>query len=257
MGQIDLTTIKMPKSVNETSGIEFYQNYLVTHNDSGDKAKLYIITKGGKKIMEIEINQIKNKDWEDIAADDQHFYIADTGNNFGTRENLRIYILNRNFIPEGTISISYKKQTTFSKEPLNEFDAEGLTVFGDELALFSKNRKTLNSQIYTFPKKKGNYILTPKTSIDTKSLITGADYSEKEDLMVLTGYNFKGEQFFFTLKDFRKNGFKNIDLKRYLIPIKPAQIEAIKIIDSNNFWLSSESEDNGNPKLFRLKLNDN
>ena len=89
------------------------------------------------------INQIKNKDWEDIAADDQHFYIADTGNNFGTRENLRIYILNRNFIPEGTISISYKKQTTFSKEPLNEFDAEGLTVFGDKLALFSKNRTSL------------------------------------------------------------------------------------------------------------------
>ena len=44
MGQIDLTTIKMPKSVNETSGIEFYQNHLVTHNDSGDKAKLYIFT---------------------------------------------------------------------------------------------------------------------------------------------------------------------------------------------------------------------
>ena len=46
-------------------------------------------------------------------------------------------------------------------------------------------------------------------------------------------------------------------LNKYLIPIKPAQIEAIKIIDSNNFWLTSESEDKENPRLFRLKLNSN
>ena len=255
--QIDISTIKIPKSLNETSGLEFFENYLITHNDSGDKPKLYIINKLGKKILEIEISQIKNKDWEDIASDENHFYIADTGNNFATRENLRIYILNKNFTPKGTINIRYKKQTTFSKETFNEFDAEGLAVFGEELILFSKNRKTLNSEIYTFPKKEGNYILTPKASIDTKSLITAADYSSKDDLMVLTGYNFDGDQFLCILKDFRKKGFENIDLKKYLIPIKPAQIEAIKIIDSNNFWLTSESEDKENPKLFRLKLKSN
>ena len=99
--------------------------------------------------------------------------------------------------------------------------------------------------------------MTPKASIDTKSLITAADYSSKDDLMVLTGYNFDGNQFLYILKDFRKKGFENIDLNKYLIPIKPAQIEAIKIIDSNNFWLTSESEDKENPRLFRLKLNSN
>lgn len=255
--QIDISTIILPKSINETSGLEFFENYLVTHNDSGDKPKLYIINKLGKKIMEIEISQIKNKDWEDIAADENYFYIADTGNNFATRENLKIHILNKNFTPKGTINIRYKKQTTFSKETLSEYDAEGLTVFGEELVLFSKNRKTLNSEIYTFPKKEGDYILTPKVSIDTKSLITAADYSLKLDIMVLTGYNFNGDQFFYILKDFRKRGFENIDLKKYLIPVKPAQIEAIKIIDSNNFWLTSENEGKGNPKLLKLKLNSN
>ena len=96
--QIDISTIKIPKSLNETSGLEFFENYLITHNDSGDKPRLYIINKLGKKILEIEISQIKNKDWEDIASDENHFYIADTGNNFATRENLRIYILNKNLI---------------------------------------------------------------------------------------------------------------------------------------------------------------
>ena len=48
--QIDISTIKIPKSINETSGLEFFENYLITHNDSGDKPKLYIINKLGKKI---------------------------------------------------------------------------------------------------------------------------------------------------------------------------------------------------------------
>ena len=51
--------------------------------------------------MEIKLNQLKHKDWEDITADSDHFYIADTGNNYATRENLRIYILDRHFFIKG------------------------------------------------------------------------------------------------------------------------------------------------------------
>ena len=244
----------MPKSTNETSGLEFFGDYLITHNDSGDKPKLYLLTQEGQKVMEIELNQIKNKDWEDITADDKHYYIADTGNKSGTRENLRIYILEQNFIPKAEISISYEAQINFSKQPKSEFDAEGLAVVGKDLVLFSKNRKTMKSEIYTFPKAAGKYVLTPRAVIDSNALITAADYSHKEDLMVLTGYNFKGEQFLYTLKNFRKNGYDNINLQRYNININPAQIEAIKIIDDSNFWLTSESEDKNNPRLFRFNL---
>ena len=252
--QLSHTTFKMPKSTNETSGLEFFGDYLVTHNDSGDKPKLYLLTQEGQKVMEIELNQLKNKDWEDITADDKYYYIADTGNKFGTRENLRIYILEQNFIPKAEIYISYGAQINFSKQPKSEFDAEGLAVVGEDLVLFSKNRKTMKSEIYTFPKAAGNYVLTPRAVIDSNALITAADYSHKEDLMVLTGYNFKGEQFLYTLRNFRKNGYDNITLQRYNININPAQIEAIKIIDNTNFWLSSESEDENNPRLFRFNL---
>ncbi len=252
--QLTHTTFKMPKSTNETSGLEFFGDYLITHNDSGDKPKLYLLTQEGQKVMEIELNQLKNKDWEDITADDKYYYIADTGNKFGTRENLIIYILEQNFIPKAEIYISYEAQINFSKQPKSEFDAEGLAVVGKDLVLFSKNRKTMKSEIYTFPKAAGKYVLTPRAVIDSNALITAADYSHKEDLMVLTGYNFKGEQFLYTLKNFRKNGYDNINLQRYNININPAQIEAIKIIDDSNFWLTSESEDKNNPRLFRFNL---
>jgi hypothetical protein len=118
----------MPKSVGETSGLETFGDYLITHNDSGDKPKLYILNQNGEKMMEIKLNQLKNKDWEDIAKDSENYYIADTGNNNATRENLKIYILDYDFFLRGEISIKYKSQTTFSKEPINEFDAEALAV---------------------------------------------------------------------------------------------------------------------------------
>ena len=252
--QISYKLLKLPKSVSETSGLETYGDYLITHNDSGDKPKLYVISSNGKKIIEIKINNIENNDWEDITSDSDHFYIADTGNKYGTRENLKIYILNKNFILEGIIGITYSQQISYIKNKKSEFDAESLAVVGDELVLFSKNRKTLKSEIYVFPKKKGNYILEPKATINSKALITGADYDHTNDLMVLTGYSLKGDQFLFKINNFKGNGYKNLKLDRYKIPIENTQIEAIKIINQNEFWVSSESEEQKTPSLFRIKI---
>ena len=129
--QLSLTTIKLSSVIEETSGLEYIVNNLMTINDSGDKAKLYVFSTEGDLIKSTRFYDLKNKDWEDLAADEDHFYIADTGNNYATRENLKIYILGKDLIPEGTIRIRYEAQKTFSKESLNEFDAEGLAVMGD------------------------------------------------------------------------------------------------------------------------------
>ena len=252
--QISYKSFKLPKSVSETSGLETYGDYLITHNDSGDKPKLYIISRSGEKIIEIKINNIENIDWEDITSDSDHFYIADTGNNYGTRENLKIYILNKNFIPQGSIGIRYSEQSSYIRNKKSEFDAESLAVVGDELVLFSKNWKTLKSEIYAFPKKKGNYILEPKATINPRALITSADYDHTNDLMVLTGYSLKGDQFLFKINNFKRNGYKNLKIDRYKIPVKNLQIEAIKIVNQQEFWVSSESEQQNSPRLFHIKI---
>ena len=254
VAQITLTTIPLPKEIEETSGLERRGDLFITHNDSGDEPRIYFFTEDGKIVKSIEFFTMKNKDWEDIAADENHYYIADTGNNFATRENLRIYILDSDFNYEGVIKIKYAAQTTFSKESLNEYDAEALAVVGEELILFSKNRKTLQSALYRIPKTAGDYTLTPQTFLATNALVTAADYNPALDLMVLTGYTFNGDQFFYTLKDFVKRGWENLELKRYLIPVKPAQIEAVKIDTTSRFWITSESEEKGTPRLFLLEL---
>ena len=252
--QITFTTIKLDKNLIETSGLELYGENFITHNDSGDNAKLYVFSPKGKLIKSVRFHDIKNKDWEDIAADEDHYYVADTGNNFGNRKNLKIYILTKELIVEGEISISYRAQKDFTKRALHSFDAEALTVVGDSLALFSKNRLTQQTEIYIFPKKAGDYVLTPSVILKVGSLITAADYNQSYDLLVLSGYNFKWEQFFYTISNFRKNGWNAIDLKKYLIPLEKAQIEAVKIQNLSNFWLTSEGEKNGFAKLIDLKV---
>ncbi|MDA0985011.1 MAG: hypothetical protein O3C56_04305 [Bacteroidetes bacterium] len=252
--QLSLTTIKLPSELEETSGLELFGDNLLTLNDSGDKAVLYEFTKEGELVKSIRFYDLKNKDWEDLAGDETSYYIADTGNNYATRENLKIYILSKDFYPKGTIRIRYEAQKTFSKEIRNAYDAEALAAVGDQLVLFSKNRLTLQSEIYTLPKIEGSYSLIPSASINTESLITAADYKEEFDLMVLTGYTFEGLQYFYTLENFVANGYDNLNLKRYLIPVKPAQIEGVKIINDTEFWITSESEAKGTPRLFHLKL---
>ena len=137
---------------------------------------------------------------------------------------------------------------------MNSFDAEALTVVGDSLVLFSKNRLTQQSELYTFPKKAGDYVLSPSAILKVESLITAADYNQTLDLLALTGYNFKGDQFFYIVSNFIKNGWNAIALKKYLIPIEKAQIEAVKIQDISNFLLTSEGEKNGFARLIDLKV---
>jgi len=252
--RITFTTIKLDKDLVETSGLEIYGENLITHNDSGDKANLYVFNPKGRLIKSVRFHDIKNKDWEDIAADDDHYYIADTGNNYANRKNLKIYIITKELIVKGEISVSYSAQKDFTKRALNSFDAEALTVVGDSLVLFSKNRLTQKSELYTFPKKAGDYVLSPSAILKVESLITAADYNQTLDLLALTGYNFKGDQFFYIVSNFIKNGWNAIALKKYLIPIEKAQIEAVKIQDISNFLLTSEGEKNGFARLIDLKV---
>ncbi|MDG1967872.1 MAG: hypothetical protein P8I30_00420, partial [Flavobacteriaceae bacterium] len=38
---------QLPKKINETSGLEYFDGQLITHNDSGDDALLYGFSKTG------------------------------------------------------------------------------------------------------------------------------------------------------------------------------------------------------------------
>ena len=247
---------QLPEKIEETSGIEFFKNDLLTHNDSGGKPNLYRFTEQGDLINKYLIESAENNDWEDIAQDKNYLYISDSGNNKGKRKNLNILIVDpkRDFKKIGAITFNYRDQQNFEKRKKHPFDAEALVATQEVLVLFSKNRKTSTTELYSIPKTSGNYTLSPKKSFDVQSLITGADYHHRLKLVALVGYIQSGEQFLYTLSSFDMENLNQVKMKKFKLPLDGKQVEAIKIIDQNNFWITSEGEGESFPMLFKIQL---
>ena len=247
---------QLPEKIEETSGIEFFKNDLLTHNDSGGKPNLYRFTEQGDLINKYRIEGAENNDWEDIAQDKNYLYISDSGNNKGKRKNLNILIVDpkRDFKKIGAITFNYRDQQNFEKRKKHPFDAEALVATQEVLVLFSKNRKTSTTELYSIPKTSGNYTLSPKKSFDVQSLITGADYHHRLKLVALVGYIQSGKQFLYTLSSFDMENLNQVKMKKFKLPLDGKQVEAIKIIDQNNFWITSEGEGESFPMLFKIEL---
>jgi len=249
--------VTLPKKINETSGLEFFNGHLITHNDSGGKPKLYQFDTLGVAQKTYTIAGVANRDWEDLTADGSYFYIADTGNNLGNRKDLKILkikVENDSLIHTGDIEISYAAQQNFSPRNRHPFDAEALAASQNNLLLFSKNRADLTTEVFILPKNPGKYELAPEDSVDVAGLVTAADYNEDLQLLMMVGYSFQGEQFIYQVKGFDPQNPRLAALQKFTLPIGRAQAEAIKIIDAHHYWITSEAESKGLPRLFRVKL---
>ena len=251
-----ISEIELSKEVYETSGLELIDNNLITLNDSGNPASLYYLDYNGEILFERNFDNLKNNDWEDLAADDKFIYIADFGNNFDTRDNLRIIKVSIN--PENNyvemINFNYPEQNDFSFKQLSSYDAEGLISYENNLIIFTKNRAKKITEIYKVPKASGNYKAELIGHIDVESIVTSADYDAQNRLLVLTSTSDFNEYYINKIKNFNISKLNNLKFNRYKIPIGKTQVESIKIIDKNNFWITSEAEFFGTPIMYKISL---
>ena len=255
--QVSIERQLLPLKINETSGLEYYGDNFLTHNDSGGKTILYEFNKDGKIVYEYTINDCGvNNDWEDITADNENIYVANSGNNYGNRQNLAVLILDKenNFECTGQIQFKYKNQVNFENRNRHPYDSEGIISVGDELILFSKDRENLMTELYSLPKIPGSYEIEPIHSYPVNSLITGADYNDELKLVALVGYDFNWNQYFYKISNFDLSNMDQSIIEKFKIPVGKAQIEAVKIIDESSFWITSEDEGNGFPRLFKFKI---
>ena len=256
-----IDTLVLPKIINETSGLEILNDVFVTHNDSGGEPSLYFFNLSGEIINSIKIEkenfwEIYNNDWEDITADEDYIYIADTGNNFGTRDNLNIIKVKiSDFSIDDKIDIFYSNQDSFFPSSKHEYDAEALLIIEDKIALFSKDRDSLNTDLYLIDDSvKEKQELSSVANFNVNSLITGGDYDSDTGILALVSYSSRGEQYLILFEDFNIDNPRYNSFKKYRIPIERAQIESVKIINGNMFWVTSEDEGIGSPYLYKLEL---
>ena len=146
--------IELPHYVNETSGLEYYKDYLVTHNDSGNEPIIYYLDKEGRFLFKRSFDSLTNHDWEDLASDKDFLYIADMGNNFDTRKNLQIVKVPIDPKKNRTefINFYYPEQSEFEFRLSSMYDAEGLISIDDYLLIFTKNRAKKITEIYKISK---------------------------------------------------------------------------------------------------------
>lgn len=197
----------LPSQLNEISGMVFYNGFLYGHQDSGGAAALYEIDPSTVSITKtINLLGVTNIDWEDIAQDETHFYLCDTGNNAsGNRTDLKIYKFAKNLITAGaiinipfsaieTIQYNYEDQTDFSAQSPNTtaFDCEAVAFNRGKLHLFTKNWSGNTTSHYVLPITAGIHTAKKIETYNTGSYrITGADFGAY-DVLILIGYQTTG-----------------------------------------------------------------
>ncbi len=150
--------------INESSGIAAsirYEDAFWTHNDSGDSARLFLISKEGRTLAVVSIKGASAVDWEDIASfefgGEAFILIADAGDNAKRREDCALYV-----IPEPEIRFDAQAEEAVSIEVQPDSrirfryedgprDCEGVAVDPGERAIYLVSKHPEESRIYSMP----------------------------------------------------------------------------------------------------------
>ena len=252
----EITNIQTP-DLDENSGLIFYNNNIITFNDSGGEANLYEINAStGNITRTVTITNATNLDWEDITQDASYIYIGDIGNNNGNRTDLKIYKIAKidyngsdDIAVAEIISYSYADQLDFNSNPNNtNWDAEGLISYGEQLLIFSKNWVDNRVNVYSIPKTNGTYSALLESSYNTNGLITSAEISLNENIIYLIGYSNSQAPFMYTIHGIPNNSldiFSGIISEKVsnIVPLGN-QVEAIALFEitpnQHRLYISNE-----------------
>ncbi|MCC6721653.1 MAG: hypothetical protein IT243_05580 [Bacteroidia bacterium] len=243
---------KLPSQVSETSGITaFGNNFIWTHNDSGNEPVIYQIDTFANILRKVFIKNAVNIDWEDISNDgDSNIFIGDFGNNDNNRKDLKIYMIsNPVYLSSDTaipkiIEFYYSNQQEFPPSASNKnFDAEAMIYFNKFIYLFTKNYTspfTGYTYMYKLPaiegKHKAELIDSFKTGDGFKELwwVTSAALSPDNKKLVLLSSDKIFVFYEFTKDKFFKGKLLTVDLGFI------SQKEAISFVNNDDIYITDE-----------------
>lgn len=133
----------LPMDVRESSGLArgiARPDVFWTHNDSGNEAEIFGVDASGALVARVSVDGASIVDWEDIESAPCDgggcLYIADTGDNDADRESVIVYV-----VPEpeaGATSVAANAWQL--RYPDGPADAESIFAVGGELYLVTKGR---------------------------------------------------------------------------------------------------------------------
>ena len=269
------TAIKF-STLNELSGLvksRRFDDVYWAHNDSGDQARLFAIDHLGKIIFPsflagefhgevsargktpwpgLPILVAANVDWEDIATDAEHLYIADMGNNGNARRDLGVYVipepnpraaeLTR---PVSFLPIRYPEQREYPAK-LWHYDSEALFVFQDKLYFITKHRQPgkidkfeVGAVLYRLDTRYTDRfnILTRVDTHSAMSVATGADLSPDGRYLAVISYR----DFWLFEKPVANDQWLSGTAYRLPLPWRESkQVEAVAWADNEQLVIGNE-----------------
>ncbi len=246
----------LPEAIFETSGLIFYNNKIVTHNDSGNTAQLFELDTTSLQITRtITIINAVNIDWEDIAQDDTYIYIGEIGNNNGNRRDLAVYRILKseydtsNSVEAEKIEYSYSDQTDFTPSTNSDWDAEALFVLNDQLVILTKQWQSNGTVAYGIPKTPGIYIASKIGEYAVNGLVTGASFNPITQVLYLIGYSKFLLPFVIRAENLAANNIFSGTVEKKELNLGFLQAEGITFTDENHYLLSSEKFINNSPMI--------
>lgn len=255
-------------SLKEASAVEVSNasDLIWVLEDSGNKNNIYGLDGDAKIAHTVTIENAKNKDWEDLASDENgNLYIGDFGNNDNERRDLCIYKVNASDLKKGSavsplkISFYYPEQTQFPpKKSELYYDAESFFEYKNSFYIFTKNRsKGFDGTVFLYkvPNRAGNHkaqLLGKFKACDSynKCAITSADISPDGTKIALLSASKV-----WILSDFTSDNFLSGKTEMYELN-DVTQKEGVCFKDNETLLIVDEKDKKTGGKLYEIKLSD-
>lgn len=238
--------------LNESSGLTFVNGQLWTFNDSGNPNDIYRIDTATTTVLQtVKISNATNVDWEDMTSNSDYVFVGDFGNNDGSRQNLKVYRINKSdltstatSVTASIINFSFSDQTTFASLPNNHnFDCESMIFLNDSIHLFSKNWADLRTKHYVLPNVPGTHIAKNKETYNTGFLVTGASV-QNLGVIALVGYQKTGllPVSMCLLFDYKDNLLFNGNKRKFSLSsmLTNGQVEGVAFLNSGVGFITNE-----------------
>ncbi|WP_067437824.1 glycoside hydrolase family 26 protein [Nocardioides jensenii] len=115
--------------VTESSGLAhstYRRNTLFTHNDSGDRPRVFAVRGNGTTKAVITLRGAKSYDWEDMSTGPNHtLWVGDTGDNARSRSSIQVYRFRE---PSALYNRTVKATRFRFVYPDGHHDSEGMMV---------------------------------------------------------------------------------------------------------------------------------
>ena len=245
----------LPIEVSETSGLIYFNESFITHNDSGNEPVLFELDTLNLSVKRtITISNADNVDWEAITQDENFIYIGDFGNNVGIRTDLTIYrIAKTDFVSSESVvatvtRFSYEDQTEFINNGNSDWDAEAFFVLDDQLIILTKQWQSFGSVAYTVPKIPGTYTATRVGAIEDIGLVTDATYDPVTKKRGGVGYASSWSPCIVIVPDLNPSAIFE-DYTQEELNLAFVQAEGLTQIDAERYFFSSEFFSRQNPTI--------